>query len=158
MAQAKVSIIIPTYNVEEYLEECLDSVCRQTLKDIEILCVNDGSTDGSLEIIKRYAAKDERIVVLDGPNGGYGKAMNRGLDAATGEYIGIVEPDDFIALTMYEDLAKLADENALDFVKAVGANVRLGVHENVLRGTGFHEGLQHMADMGRLDTGVQLAV
>ncbi len=118
MAQAKVSIIIPTYNVEEYLEECLDSVCRQTLKDIEILCVNDGSTDGSLEIIKRYAAKDERIVVLDGPNGGYGKAMNRGLDAATGEYIGIVEPDDFIALTMYEDLAKLADENALDFVKA----------------------------------------
>lgn len=118
MDQPKVSIIIPIYNVEEYLVECLESVCRQTLKNIEILCVNDGSTDSSLEIIKRYAAKDKRIVVLDGPNGGYGKAMNRGLDAATGEYIGIVEPDDYVSLAMYEDLSMLADKNDLDFVKA----------------------------------------
>lgn len=118
MAQPKVSIIIPTYNVEEYLRECLDSVCRQTLKEIEIICVNDGSTDGSLAIIEEYATKDERIVVLDGPNGGYGKGMNRGLDRATGEFIGIVEPDDFVALTMYEDLYKVAHENDLDFVKA----------------------------------------
>lgn len=118
MAQPKVSIIIPTYNVEEYLRECLDSVCRQTLKDIEIICVNDGSTDGSLAIIEEYASKDERIVVLDGPNGGYGKGMNRGLDRAMGEYVGIVEPDDFIALTMYEDQYSIAKENDLDFVKA----------------------------------------
>lgn len=118
MSQPKVSIIIPTYNVEPYLRECLDTVCRQTLKDIEIVCVNDGSTDGSLDIIREYAEHDDRIVVLDGPNGGYGKAMNRGLDAATGEYVGIVEPDDFVALTMYEDLYVLASENDLDFVKA----------------------------------------
>ncbi len=118
MTQPKVSIIIPTYNVEDYLRECLDSVCRQTLKDIEVICVNDGSTDGSLDIIKEYAAKDDRIVVLDGPNGGYGKGMNRGLDHATGEYVGIVEPDDFIALTMYEDQYAVAKENDLDFVKA----------------------------------------
>ena len=118
MGQPKVSIIVPTYNVEPYLRECLDSICRQTLKDIEIICVNDGSTDGSLAIINEYATRDSRIVVLDGPNGGYGKGMNRGLDRATGEYIGIVEPDDFIALTMYEDLYAIASEHDLDFVKA----------------------------------------
>ena len=115
---AKVSILIPTYNVEQYLRECLDSVTGQTLRDIEIICVNDGSTDHSLDIIQEYAAKDPRIVVLTGPNGGYGKAMNRGFDAATGEYIGIVEPDDYVAETMYEDLYRIASENQLDLVKS----------------------------------------
>ena len=114
----KVSIILPIYNVSQYLHECLDSVVRQTLKDIEIICVNDGSTDDSLEIIQEYAAKDPRIVVITGPNGGYGKAMNKGLDRATGEYVGIVEPDDFIDLTMFEDLYEVAKANDLDFVKA----------------------------------------
>lgn len=118
MSQVKVSIVIPIYNVERYLRECLDSVCRQTLSDIEILCVNDGSTDGSLAIIREYAARDPRIVVLDGPNGGYGKAMNRGMATAAGEYVGIVEPDDFIALSMYEDLYEIACAYDLDFVKA----------------------------------------
>ena len=115
---AKVSIIIPTYNVEMYLDECLESVQRQTLKDIEIICVNDGSKDHSLEIIKKYAANDPRFVVIDKENGGYGKAMNVGLDKATGEYIGIVEPDDFVPLYMYEDLYNTAKKNDLDFVKA----------------------------------------
>ena len=87
---AKVSIIIPTYNVEEYLEECMDSVVRQTLQDIEIICINDGSTDGSLEILKRYAQNDKRIIIVDKENGGYGIGMNIGLDKATGEYIGMV--------------------------------------------------------------------
>lgn len=114
----KVSIIIPTYNVEQYLRECLDSVTGQTLRDIEIICVNDGSTDHSLDIIREYAAADPRIVVLTGPNGGYGKAVNKGFDAATGEYIGIVEPDDYVAETMYEDLYEIASENRLDLVKA----------------------------------------
>ena len=67
---AKVSIIIPTYNVEEYLEECMDSVVRQTLQDIEIICINDGSTDGSLEILKRYAQNDKRIIIVDKEKGG----------------------------------------------------------------------------------------
>ena len=92
---AKVSIIIPTYNVEMYLVECMESVVNQTLKDIEIICINDGSTDGSLEILKSYAQKDDRIVLVDKENGGYGIGMNIGLDKATGEYIGIVEPDEF---------------------------------------------------------------
>ena len=115
---AKVSVILPIYNVSQYLHEALDSVVRQTLQDIEIICVNDGSTDNSLDIINEYAARDNRIVVITGPNGGYGKAMNKGLDRATGEYVGILEPDDFLDLTMMEDLYKIAKENTLDFVKA----------------------------------------
>ena len=114
----KVSIIIPIYNVEMYLEQCLESVIRQTLKDIEIICVNDGSTDSSLQIIEVFAKKDERIKIISGPNGGYGCAMNKGLDMASGEYIGIVEPDDFVPLSMYEDLYTVAKENDLDLVKA----------------------------------------
>ena len=114
----KVSIIIPTYNVQQYLAQCMESVVRQTLKDIEIVCVNDGSTDGSLEILRKYEKKDKRVVVVDQPNGGYGKAMNAGLDHATGEYIGIVEPDDYVSLDMYEDLYKKAVDYNLDFVKA----------------------------------------
>lgn len=114
----KVSVILPIYNVSQYLRECLDSVVRQTLKELEIICVNDGSTDNSLEIIEEYAAKDERIVIITGPNGGYGKAMNKGLDRATGEYVGIVEPDDYVSLTMFEDLYRIAVENQLDMVKA----------------------------------------
>ena len=115
---AKVSVILPIYNVEMYLRECLDSVTRQTLKDLEIICVNDGSADQSLDIINEYAQKDDRIVVITGPNGGYGKAMNKGLDRATGEYIGIVEPDDYVSLTMFEDLYQAAVENQVDLVKA----------------------------------------
>lgn len=114
----KVSIILPIYNVSEYLRECLDSVTGQTLKDIEIICVNDGSTDDSLDIINAYAARDARIVVITGPNGGYGKAMNKGLDRATGAYIGIVEPDDYVSAEMFEALYQTASVNDLDVVKA----------------------------------------
>ena len=118
MEKAKVSVIVPIYNVEMYLVEALDSLQRQTLHDIEIICVNDGSKDNSLSIMKKYAEKDERFIIIDKENGGYGKAMNVGLDRATGEYIGILEPDDYVPLNMYEDLYKVAKENDLDFVKA----------------------------------------
>ena len=115
---AKVSIILPVYNVESYLRQCLETVKRQTLKDIEIICVNDGSKDHSLEIIQEFAKGDDRFVIVDKENGGYGKAMNVGLDKATGEYIGIVEPDDYVPLNMFEDLYEIAHEKQLDFVKA----------------------------------------
>ena len=114
----KVSIIIPVYNVEEYLVECIDSVVGQTLRDIEIICVNDGSSDHSLDILRRYEKQDNRIVLINKENGGYGQAMNRGLERATGEYVGIVEPDDYVPMNMYEDLYKIVSENELDFVKA----------------------------------------
>lgn len=115
---AKVSIIVPAYNVEPYLVECMESITKQTLSDIEIICINDGSTDGTLKILKSYAEKDPRIVLIDKENGGYGIGMNIGLSVATGEYIGIVEPDDFVPVNMFGDLYEIAKANDLDFVKA----------------------------------------
>ncbi|MBD5401247.1 glycosyltransferase [bacterium] len=114
----KVSVIVPIYNVEQYLEECLDSIINQTLNDIEIICVNDGSTDSSLKILQRYADKDHRIKIINKTNTGYGHSMNIGIDNATGEYIGIVEPDDYIQLNMYEELYNIAHNNDVDFVKS----------------------------------------
>ena len=116
---AKVSIVIPCYNVENYLKECLDSVINQTLNDIEIICINDGSTDSTGTMLNEYAEIDKRIKVIHKENGGYGSAMNVGLDNATGEYIGIVEPDDYITLNMYESLYNIAVKNDSDIVKSL---------------------------------------
>ncbi len=104
--------------MEKYLDECLSSLVGQTLKEIEIICINDGSTDNSLEIIKSFAKKDKRIVIIDKENSGYGKSMNMGLDKATGEYVGIVESDDFIAQNAFYEMYKIAKENDVDVVKA----------------------------------------
>lgn len=114
----KVSIIVPAFNVEPYLVECMESIVHQTLSDIEVICINDGSTDGTLGILKKYAQNDSRITIVDKENGGYGIGMNIGFSKATGEYIGIVEPDDFVPLNMFGDLYEKAKENDLDFVKA----------------------------------------
>jgi glycosyltransferase involved in cell wall biosynthesis len=92
----KISIIIPVYNVEAYLEECLDSIISQDLSEIEIICVNDGSTDSSLSILERYAAKDKRIIIIDQLNGGPGRARNTGLKKAQGEYIFFPDSDDYL--------------------------------------------------------------
>lgn len=116
--QPAVSIVMPIYNASSYLHEALDSAVGQALANIEIVAVNDGSTDDSLDIIRDYAARDPRVTVVDGPNGGYGKAMNRGIDAATGDYVGILEPDDHLELTMYEKLYATAEADALDFVRS----------------------------------------
>lgn len=91
----KISVIIPVYNVEPYLRQCLDSVINQTLKEIEIICVDDGSTDNSLSILKEYAQKDNRITVLSQVNSGVGFSRNEGIDRAKGEYIAFMDPDDY---------------------------------------------------------------
>lgn len=107
-----VSILVPVYNVERYLAECLDSIVGQTLSDIEVICINDGSTDSSRSILQEYQEKDARIKIIDKPNSGYGASMNRGLKAAHGEYIGIVESDDCIepnAMQVLYEGAKSAD-------------------------------------------------
>lgn len=114
----KISIIVPVYNVERYLRDCLNSLINQTLSDIEIICVNDGSTDSSPRILEEYASKDSRIKVINKENSGYGASMNMGLAAAEGEYIGIVESDDFVKTTMYEELYNLAVKNNADVVKS----------------------------------------
>ena len=113
----KVSVVIPIYNAENYLRQCLNSIVGQTLRDIEIICVDDGSTDTSLSIIHEYAQKDPRIKVISKPNSGYGHSMNVGLDAATGEYFGIVDSDDYILPEMYETLYYYAHKDDLDVYK-----------------------------------------
>lgn len=118
MKNPKVSILVPICNVERYLRECLNSLVNQTLREIEIICINDGSTDSSLSIIREYERRDERIVVIDKPNSGYGDSMNKGIDLARGEYIGIVESDDFASLNMFETLYKEATKNELDVVRS----------------------------------------
>lgn len=114
----KVSIIVPVYNVDRYLNTCMDSILAQTLKEIEILCVDDGSTDGSGELLDDYAKNDNRVKVLHRNNAGYGAALNAGIDIANGEYIGIVESDDMILPDMFESLYQVANQNELDFVKS----------------------------------------
>lgn len=113
-----ISVIIPIYNVEKYVYKCVESVAEQTLHGIEIICVNDGSKDNSLEVLKELAGKYSNIKIIDKANEGYGKAINTGLDAAVGDYIGIVESDDFIAKDMFETLYKLSENGTIDLVKA----------------------------------------
>lgn len=113
-----VSILVPICNVDKYLAQCLDSLVNQTLREIEIICINDGSTDNSLSIIKEFAAKDNRIVIIDKPNSGYGDSMNRGLSIAKGEYIGIVESDDFADAAMFEKLYQLTNGGSIDIVRS----------------------------------------
>lgn len=101
MAKPIVSILIPVYNVENYLEKCLDSVISQTMNNIEIICVNDGSTDHSGEILEKYQKKDKRIIVVNKENGGLPSARNAGLEIARGKYIGFVDSDDYINSDLY---------------------------------------------------------
>lgn len=112
----KLSIIVPVYNVENYLPRCLDSILAQTMKDFEVICVNDGSKDSSLSILQDYATKDNRIKIVDQENQGLGCARNAGIERAVGEYLGFVDSDDFIAPEMYEELIKKADKNNSDIV------------------------------------------
>lgn len=116
--QPKVSIVVPVCNVEKYLEECLNSIIAQTLKEIEIICVDDGSKDNSLAILKKYEQKDSRVIVITKPNSGYGNTMNVGMDKAKGKYIGIVESDDFIESNMFERLYKTAEKYNAEIVKS----------------------------------------
>ena len=107
----KLSVIVPVYNAENYLERCLDSLIEQTLDEIEIICVDDNSADKSLEILKKYAKKDERLRYIHCDiNGGESKARNIGLDNANGEFIAFVDNDDTVDIDFYEKLYNKARE------------------------------------------------
>ena len=117
MKQPKVSVIIPVYNTEKYLRRCLDSVINQTLNTVEIVVINDGSTDNSQKIIKEYVNKyPDRFIFIEKENGGQASARNIGLERCNGEYIGFLDSDDFIALNMFEKMYNMAKDNALDYV------------------------------------------
>lgn len=118
MAAPLVSVVVPVYNVEKYLVQCLDSLKKQTLREIEIICVNDGSTDRSLEILQQQTAADPRFAVISQENGGYGKAVNAGLRRACGEYISIVESDDWAEPDFLQTLYDEASLHGADIARA----------------------------------------
>lgn len=110
----KISVIVPVYNVAPYLKKCVDSIINQTFTDIEIILVDDGSTDESGTICDQYAQKDSRVKVIHKPNGGLSDARNSGLEVCSGEYIGFVDSDDWISPDMYETLIHFAVKEDLD--------------------------------------------
>lgn len=116
MGQYKVSVIIPVYNAENFLDESINSVLNQTLDDIELICVNDGSKDNSLEILKNFASQDSRVKIINQKNGGCGAARNKALDNANGKYIYFFDPDDYISPYTLEELYDNAISNDSDFV------------------------------------------
>lgn len=116
LKQPIVSVIMPVYNGETYLRQCLDSVVNQTLKEIEIICVDDGSSDRSVEILKEYAAKDERVMVLQQANAGAGAARNNGLSKASGKYLSFLDSDDFFETDMLEKAVEKIAADRADFV------------------------------------------
>jgi len=113
-----VSVIVPICNVEHYIKQCLNSIIKQTLRNIEIICVNDGSKDNSESIIESYAKRDKRVKIIDKENAGYGHTMNIGMDMAKGKYIAIIESDDYVELNMLQYLYETAEKNNVDIVKS----------------------------------------
>ena len=126
----KISILTPCYNVKaEWLSQCLDSLKNQTLRDVEFICIDDGSTDDTGKRLDAYAAADARFTVIHKLNTGYGDSMNRALAVSKGKYIGIVEPDDWVELDMFEQLYKVAELQSLDIVRCCHYESRLGAAE-----------------------------
>ena len=116
MGYPKISIIIPVYNTEEYLEKCLDSVLNQTFKDIEIICINDGSPDNSGQLLKRYSEKDERIIILNQQNTGLSDARNNALNLVNSDYLMYVDSDDWIELDTCEIAYQAVIEEQADII------------------------------------------
>ncbi len=132
----KVSVIVPVYNTAKFLERCLNSLINQTLKDIEIICVNDGSKDNSLELLEEFAKKDSRIVIINQENAGLSAARNSGMEVVKGEYIGFVDSDDWVDLNFFEKLYDAAkkydcDIAVADFIRQHPKNkkIRLNITE-----------------------------
>ncbi len=112
----KVSVIIPCYNIERYVRQCLDSVCGQTMSDLEIICINDGSTDSTLEILNEYAARDARVRVISQDNAGLSAARNTGLKYAAGDFVAFLDSDDFVASDYYGSMYARAISTDSDLV------------------------------------------
>lgn len=125
MSEPLVTVILPSLNVKKYIKACMDSVVNQSLQALEILCIDAGSTDGTLEILKEYALSDQRIKIIHSEVKSYGMQINMGFELARGKYVAVVETDDYIDLSMYEKLYAVAEENRLDFVKADFMGVRM---------------------------------
>jgi glycosyltransferase involved in cell wall biosynthesis len=142
----KVSIIVPVYNAEKYLQECVESVLGQTLSDIELILVDDGSTDSSPTLCDQYAAQDRRVKVIHKPNGRAASARNAGLRVASGEYVAFVDADDWISPDMYEKMLQTnADVTLCDYVRFQGEklfpftqpNIAAGFYNKAISASGY---------------------
>lgn len=125
MQKIKISVIVPVYNVEEYIEECIESIVNQTLKEIEIIIVNDGTKDNSIKKIEKYFS-DPRIILINKENGGISSARNAGLKIARGEYISFIDSDDFIEPTMLEDLYNNSEKAEIVFSNIISYDNKTG--------------------------------
>ena len=128
----KISVIMPSLNVSEYIDECIQSVLNQKFADIEILCIDAGSTDGTYEKLEEYKSRDNRIRLFQSDKKSYGYQVNMGIKKATGEYIAIIETDDYIDENMFSELYPLAEKNHLDYIKAGATSVKLYGKINIL--------------------------
>lgn len=148
--QPKISIIVPVYNTEKFLKQCLNSLMHQTLAEIEIICINDGSTDRSLEILKEYQTKDSRIIVINKENEGQSIARNIGISQAKGKYLGFVDSDDRVDLNYFEKLYNATEKYNCDIacagIKRCG-KLRQSIRKSYLR----EEVFTHIDDKVRID-------
>lgn len=145
-----VSIIVPIYNVKDYLEKCINSLCAQTHNNIEIILVDDGSTDGSSDICDEYAKKDKRIRTIHKENGGITSARKAGIGVAHGEYVGFVDGDDWIESNMYEALLEYAIENNSEIVLSDMYRHKYDGKMTVWSGADLSEGIYDMREKGEL--------
>lgn len=125
----KISVVIPMYNAERYIRKCLDSIINQTYQNLEVIIVNDGSTDSSREICEEYVLKDKRITLVNTENRGAGSARNTGLEMSTGEYVSFIDSDDYICSDYYARLSKMIQETNADI--AIGRYKRVSEHETM---------------------------
>ena len=141
--RAKVSVIVPVYNVEDFLPKCLDALIGQTLKDIKIICVDDGSTDGSLDVLNEYKKKDKRIVVITKKNGGLSSARNVGLKKCDTEYVMFCDSDDYYCSEMCRRMLSAIDESNSD-IAVCGMNVIYNAHKEMERSDGYYYKLKYV--------------
>ncbi|MBR4448449.1 glycosyltransferase [Methanobrevibacter sp.] len=111
----KISVIVPVYNAEEYLEQCLNHIIGQSFQDLEIICINDGSGDGSLEILNEFSENDNRIKIINQQNHGLGAVRNKGITVAQGDYIYFIDSDDYLELNAFEELYEISRKHSVDF-------------------------------------------
>jgi len=130
MSNSKISVVVPIYNAEKYIEKCIESIINQTYKKIEILLINDGSTDNSKSICEMYAKKDNRIKILNQKNGGVSKARKNGIKHSNGQYITFVDADDYIDKEMYEIMIKKIESEKCDIVEC--GYIFVDVNSNII--------------------------
>lgn len=127
----KISVIVPVYNVEKYLKQCLDHIIHQSFKDIEIICINDGSTDNSLDVLNKFAERDSRIQIINQENRGLGATRNRGIELAKGEYIYFMDGDDYLELNALKELYQISQQHNLDFAIFMINNFKQTTNEHI---------------------------